>query len=136
MTRRRDRHKGRSEGGTFVAIPHAVLNSPNYLALSMHARGLLFDMAVQYRGKNNGDLCAAWTLMKRRGWKSKETLGRALKELRDYGFILLTRQGGRNLCSLYALTWRPIDHCGGKLDEPSTVTAPGTWKEPRAVKAA
>jgi hypothetical protein len=128
---RRARAKGRSESGSFLALPHQVLNSPNYLALSAHGCKLLVDVAAQYKGNNNGDLCAAWTLMQKRGWKSRDTLHKASDEIRYYGLLELTRQGGLNSPNLYALTWQPIDACNGKLDVPSTRVASGLWKKPK-----
>jgi hypothetical protein len=56
-------------------------------------------------------------------------LARRLKELVHFGLIEMTRQGGLNRCSLYALTWRPIDDCKGKLDCAATKNASGKWKE-------
>jgi len=131
--RRRDRYKGRRESGPFLALPHAVLNCSNYLALSRHGRSLLVDIAAQYNGSNNGDLCAAWGLMERRGWRSRDTLFRALCELRHYGFIELTRQGGLSCPSLYAVTWQSIDDCAGKLDVTATRVASGLWKETKPI---
>jgi hypothetical protein len=87
------------------------------------------DLTVQYNGKNNGDLCAAWRLMRMKGWRSKGTLSRAVKGLQESGFILLTRQGGRHKAALYAVTFRAIDECGGKLEVQPTVTALNTWKK-------
>jgi hypothetical protein len=60
---RRRRQTGRRESGSFLAIPHAVLESDAYRTLSAHAVKLLFDLAAQYRGKNNGDLSATWRIM-------------------------------------------------------------------------
>lgn len=131
MTRQRRKYKGRSDGGGFFAIPHAVLHSPNYRALSAHAVKLLMDLGGQYRGANNGDLSAAWTVMHSLGWKSRDTLARALAVLLQFGMIEKTRQGGLNRCSLYALTWQAIDDCKGKLEVPATTVASGLWKEPR-----
>lgn len=115
MAPNRRRAKGRREGGTFTRLPHAVTQSPQYADLSAYAVKLLVDMLNQYRGHNNGDLSVAFRLMQRYGWKSKDTLNRARKELLNRGFIVLTRQGGRNQASLYAVTWIGIDECGGKL---------------------
>ena len=129
MSRRRSRTKGRSDGaGSYVAFPHAVLNSPNFLTLSAHAAKLLLDMASSYKGSNNGDLCGAWGVMKSRGWKSRDTLTKALKELVSSGMIELTRQGGIHKASLYALTWKPIDECNGKLDVNPTTVPSGLWR--------
>ena len=44
----------------------------------------------------------------------------ALAELLRYGFLVQTRQGGRSLCSPYALGWHAIDHCKGKHDAMDT----------------
>lgn len=129
----RKKMKGRQENGRFTMFPHAVLNAPNFLKLSAHACKLLFDLAVQTRGNNNGDLCAAWTVMHPRGWKSHETLEKAIRDLEHFGFLERTRQGGRNKPNLYALTWEKIDHCDGKLDARTlTGVAPGLWKAERA----
>jgi len=70
----RQKLKGRKESGTFTAIPHAVQDSQNWCRCGKNARALLTDIARQYNGKNNGDLCAAVTTMKAYGWKRGETL--------------------------------------------------------------
>lgn len=118
----RKRFKGASEkrdGGPFVIVPLAVLNSRAYLDASPYARMLLFDLLCQYRGTNNGDLCAAWRLMKLRGWRSPVTLSKAKRELLELCLIVETRKGARpNKASLYAITWQALDECGGKLDMP------------------
>ena len=88
----------------------------------------MIDLFAQFKGSNNGDLAAAWKLMEKRGWRSKETLHRAKRELLEKGFIVTTRQGGRHVCSLFAVTWLAIDECSGKLDVAPTRVAPGYWK--------
>ena len=124
---RRTKTTGRREAGTYFGFPHAVMDSQNYLKLTTKAVKLLNDIGRQYNGHNNGDLCATYSVMKKRGWVSKRTLESALKELMYYELITLTRQGGRNKCSLFAVTWQPIDECKGKLDVKPTRTSPGTW---------
>ena len=121
--------KGRKDAGSHFGLPHAVMDCPNYLRLSTKAVKLLNDIGRQYNGFNNGDLCATFSLMKKRGWISKSTLNEALYELLHYGLILLSRQGGRHRASLYALTWQAIDECKGKLDIRATKIPPGTWKQ-------
>ncbi|GAP67260.1 hypothetical protein MBSD_n2578 [Mizugakiibacter sediminis] len=127
-SRDRTKYKGRRESGTFLRLPTEVLDSPKFRALPHKAKALLLDLGAQYRGHNNGDQCATWSLMQRRGWRSKGTLQSALRELLDAGMIEQTRQGGRHVCSLYAFTWLPIDHCGGKLDVSETRVASGLWR--------
>lgn len=128
----RRKHKGRRESGSFTAIPHAVQDSPNWRRSSATAIKMLCDIARQFNGRNNGDLGASLTVLKPRGWTSPETVCQALRELRHYGLIVLTRQGGLNGASLYAVTWQPIDDCGGKLDCSATNVAGGEWKAERA----
>jgi len=116
--------KGRSKAGSFLSLPHVVLNCDDYVNLSHLGIKLLIDISMQYDGKNNGNLSATFSILKKRGWKSTASLAKALKELLAKNLIKKTRQGGRNQCCLYAVTWRPIDECGGKLDVKSTTVAP------------
>lgn len=126
---KRMRTKGRRDGGSFAALPHVVLHSENFRTLSARAVKLLIDLLSQYRGNNNGDLCCAFRLMAKRGWRSKDQLHKARGELLERGWIILTRQGGLHMGpNLYALTFQALDYCGGKLEVPQTRTAPGDWK--------
>ena len=121
--------QAKREGGGFVPLPFAVIRSQSYAGLSAHAVKLLNDCLAQYKGDNNGDLCAAWTLMRPRGWKSKETLNNALKELLSGEWLEVTRQGGRHKATLYAITFYAIDYCNGKLDVSATNSPRGSWKK-------
>jgi hypothetical protein len=120
-THDRRRAKGRQEGGSFCALPHSIFRSTEdrpapAARLSRSARALLVDIAMQFSGGNNGNLTAAPTIMSRYGWRSRGTLSAALAELIAEGFLEITRQGGRNRASLYALTWKGID--AGPHDAP------------------
>lgn len=116
------------ESGGFTPLPHVVLRSQNFSHLSNRAIKLLMDLLAQYKGDNNGDLCAAWTLMKKRNWRSEATLDKAKKELVAKGWIEITRQGGRHKASLYAITFMAIDYCKGKLDVNDTHSPKSTWR--------
>jgi hypothetical protein len=111
MSRRNHKDaKAKRDRGGFVAVPFTVLHSPAYARLSPYAVKLLLDIGSQYKGHNNGDLCAAWKIMHPKGWRSEETLAKAKKELLRAGFIAQMRKGHRpNVCSLYALTWCALD---------------------------
>lgn len=126
--KRRLKAKGRKIQGAFLAVPRDVLNSTAFLSLSLKSRALLLDLGVQYRGNNNGDLAAPWSYMRGRGWKSRQTVDRALLELLAAGFIEKTKQGGLHCPNLYALGWLPIDECGGKLDLSPSTAPPGRWR--------
>lgn len=115
--------------GGYIAFPHVVLNSQAYLGLSSYGRMLLMDLAAQYKGNNNGDLCAAWKLMKKRGWHSEATLAKAKKELLASDLIVETRMGARpNRATLFALTWRELDFCDGKLEMQPNEFPYGKWR--------
>ena len=122
------RNKGRYPYKFFVMFPLDVLNHETFRTLSPRATKPVVDIAAQYRGSNNGDLCAPLSLMRDRGWNSSDQLDKAKKELVGKDVIRVARQGGLNKCNLYALTWFPIDECKGKLDIASTITAPVNWK--------
>lgn len=137
MALRREKTKGRKESGSFLAIPKKIPLSDQYANLGAWGVKLLIDLYTQYNGNNNGDLCAAFSMMQKRGWRSKGTLSSALTELTNAGFILKTRQGGKHKANLYAVTFRGIDECKGKLDidiHPTPVP-PNTWNKFKTVPA-
>lgn len=101
----------------FAGIPNRVMEHPSFHELSGNAVRLLLWLAYQYKGANNGKLCATFTQMQARGFKSKTTLSRAIKELTHGDFIELTKgslvsKNGRSP-NYYALTWENIDEVRG-----------------------
>jgi len=128
MARDRVKSKGRRESGSFISLPHNIVNSDEFCKLSAISVKLLIDLFSQFKGKNNGDLCCSWTPMKKRGWRSKDTLFRAMSELESKGWIIRTRQGNRNKANLFAVTWRGIDECKGKLDLAPNPRPLNMWK--------
>jgi hypothetical protein len=135
MAKNRLKLKGRRSGPTFASKPHHIFRAdtkngrPSPASVLTHkAAHLLDNFAAQYNGKNNGDLSAAPEITKLYGWTSQGSVHSALTELLAYGFIELTRQGGRNKCSLYAVTWLAIDECDGKLDVSPTRQPSNLWK--------
>ena len=124
-------------GGPFAAIPIYVLEHRDFWTVSPTATRLLVCLASQFNASNfnNGDLCAAQSIMAKYGWKDS-TRKRALKELDDVGLIVKTHQGHKRRCSLYALSWLPIDRCPGKNLELGPRDKPwknykGEWLEKR-----
>lgn len=123
--------KGQGRNGaiqSFAGIPRIVMDHPDYRGLSGNAVKLLNEFSYQYKGRNNGNLTCAWEVMRHRGFKSKATIQRARNELLSANLIIYSRQGrftnpgGR--CSLYALTWLPIDECPGKSLEAAPTKTP------------
>ncbi len=118
-------------GGAFLPFRLDVLQSVALANLSPHASKLLLDLASQWRLGNNGDASAAFEkVLRQRGWKSKTTLHKALRELLDSGLIVQTRQGSLHKCSLFALGWLAIDECGGKLEIKATARPLNYWLDP------
>ena len=104
----------------FVGVPTVVTDHPDFINLSAIAVKLLLNLARQFNGYNNGDLCATLSLLKPRGWNSNSQLTKAKKELLAANLITQTRQGGLHMGpNLYALTWQPIMDPKGKLDVPA-----------------
>lgn len=127
MARNLRKAKGRSQSHSFVMFPHHLLCHQKFYALSGNACKALLYLSSQFKGHNNGDLQIAWKIAKKKGWTSNGSLRGGVKELIEAGFVVTSRQGGRNCCSLYALTWFAIDDCGGKLDIPASNKAPNDW---------
>lgn len=135
MAANRQKIKGRRSSPTFAAKPHHIFkadtknNRPSPASVLSHmAAHLLDNLFAQYNGSNNGDLSAAPAITKLYGWTSQGSVQKALTELLANGFIEQTRQGGKNRCSLYAVTWLAIDDCTGKLDVMPTRVASNLWK--------
>lgn len=125
--------KKQRESGSFAAIPHRVLQSRNYALLSFKAVKLLVDLSGQIvfrKGgdQSNGDLCAAFSVMRKYGWRSSDTLDAAERELLHYGFIEITQPGNRNNPTLYAVTWLCVSHFENKPWIKSTRAPSSKWK--------
>lgn len=129
--------KHKTENGAYIPVPRICLQSNSLAKLSPYAKALLLDLMSQYNGFNNGDLSVAWKLMKKRHWKSERSLNNAKKELLQNGWLIITRQGGRNKCSLYALTLYHIDEDKKKKYDPdikATNSPPGGWYRDNVVE--
>lgn len=112
--RNRKGHDTNRDSGPFVAMPCVVLDCPAYLSLSHPAKSLLLEIARQYVRDNNGRLLATRAYLAKRGWRSADTISRALRELIDGKLIHQTVQGHRpNKASWYAVTWRTLDRIPG-----------------------
>lgn len=67
---------------------------------------------------------------------SKTTLTNALQELQERGLIIRTREGRflkpGGCCALYAVTWKKIDACNGKIEIEPTAAPPRKFTLERA----
>jgi hypothetical protein len=113
--------KNKRDGDRYVALPHVVIDSPSYRALGHPARALLIDIARQYTGSNNGRLVACAKYLKPLGWKSNDTVSRALVELKEQALLIETRMGMRpNRAAWFALAWYSLDKADGMDIDPRT----------------
>lgn len=101
----------------FAGIPNRVMEHSDFNALSANSVRLLLWFAYQYKGSNNGKLCAVHSQLRDKGFKSKSTLSSALRELLAGGFIELSKGSGLSkngrTPNYYALTYEKVDEIRG-----------------------
>lgn len=111
---KRSKYQTSRDAGNFLALPYAVLDSPNFKKLSANAKALLLEVGRQLGKDNNGRLLLSKAYLLPRGWKSSDMISKGKKELLEYGFIYETVMGHRpNKASWYAVTWQAIDALSG-----------------------
>ena len=114
---RNPKRKGTDSGrdqGSFIAIPWSVIDCHAFTLISHPSKSLLYEVARQYHGHDNGRMLLSMAYMKKRGWNSADTLTKAKRELMENGFIYQTVMGHRpNKASWFAVTWRVLDRLPG-----------------------
>jgi hypothetical protein len=151
---KRRAYTGRATTAQFLGIPHSIIKSSEFAALTGGELKMLLDLAAQYDGKNNGNfditqLEVRWDAkgnpsrekiaklkpVKFPGarWPSDSKRRRCEKGLLEKGWIFKTKQGGLGIGpNLYAISWWPVDACEGKHSYPSERTASHLWKKKNA----
>lgn len=119
----RQRVKGRRGGDRerFARIPLSVLESDAVTALGHAAFRVLVILAGQYWGGNNGALALTERYARRYGFRGRDTIYRALRQLEAHGLIVCTRRGMKmkKVFTQYALGWEDINNREGQpLDVP------------------
>lgn len=122
---------GRRTEHTFLRLPHYVIKSSEWRSLSGNAIKFMIELAAAYDGSNNGDLALTRGQARERGWKSGGTRDRAASEAVEAGFVTITRHGHRKLCTLYAITWEPIDDVGKGVMYAPEHRASRLWEKKR-----
>lgn len=125
---KRARMLGRRAEHTFLRLPHYVIKSPQWRLLSGNAIKFLIELAAAYDGSNNGDLALTRGQALERGWRSGGTRDRAAEEAVEAGFAVITRHGHRKVCTLFAITWEPIDDVGKGVMYPREYKASRRWE--------
>lgn len=118
--------KGRNDGPVdrFARLPHSILFSPAYRALTPNARALLTELTSMDVGDNNGSL---WMSVRdaaaRMGLSNKDSASKAFEELERVGFIRMTKDAHFSIkaadtsrARCWRLTWLHAPGTG-KTDE-------------------
>jgi hypothetical protein len=117
---RRHNKTGRSKTGRFVLLPHYMLGSPAWRALSPVARAMLVEVLALYNGSNNGRIALSARVGGERVCCSKDTAARALAELQRAGFLELSIQGAFHRKTPHASEWRVTLYQCDRTGEPSS----------------
>lgn len=104
------------DAGSFICLPHAVIDSPGWRRASPLAKALLIDLVEamyrsasgQLRGRPNGGLMVERDRLKARGWSSIDSISRHVKELLNCGLLVECRKGALGRPALYAVTWHGL----------------------------
>lgn len=129
-SKKKNEFKRFTNGSTYSMLRHDMINSKEVGQLSLAARWVLMKMIGLYNKINNGDLSAPLNKAKEIFGLSKPGLKKALDELSEADFLEVTRQGGKNQCSLYALTCFPLNDVNkAGISIKATERASDKWKK-------
>jgi hypothetical protein len=101
-------HRADLRGKPFVGLPAAVLYSAAYEDLSLWARAILVELLGRFHGYNNGAIGFSFRdLANRLGTSSLKSIGPAIIELLEHGFIDVVAEGRwkSRQARLYRLTF-------------------------------
>lgn len=99
-------------------LPLTVMLSTAFKTMPVGYQRVLWLLAAQYDGTNNGNLALTRKGAKHFGLNDERTRSRGLRELEKRGLIEKTKQGGiasgAKHPTLWALTWQPVQYDGGE----------------------
>jgi hypothetical protein len=98
--------RAQTGGGRYVQLHHFMLDSAAWRALTPAARAVYVEIARRYNGANNGRLALSVREAACACNINKDTVGRAVRELTNAGFIEETRHGGLSRKTRVASEWR------------------------------
>ncbi len=122
MAKGYEKAKGR-KGGKFVSLPHSLLYSAAWRGLSTDARAIWLEIMGRFNGNNNGQISLSCREAGEFCKISKNTAGKALKELQEKGFISIEQYSSFTCKMKRATRWR-LTHmtCEGKAPT-------GEWRD-------
>lgn len=94
-------------GGQYAVLPHSIMDSPAYRAMSLEGRQLLLELVRRFNGHNNGRIALAHRDARILLGCGARSVGPAFAQLEQHGFIVMTSHGdrGARLAREYRLTW-------------------------------
>jgi hypothetical protein len=102
----------------FAMVPVRVLISDAFKTLPVSYQRVLWLLAAQYRGGNNGDLALTKKMAQHYGLNNERTRTHGLRELAARGLIVKTQEGGvgwhGKRPTLWALGWKPVQYRNGQ----------------------
>jgi hypothetical protein len=101
--------KGRNKD-RYVGLPHRLLDSPAFLALTPHAATLYLYLERRYNGFNNGEISLSCREGAKKLKSCKDTASKAFKELIATGFIKVTVESAFNMKQRKARRWALTRH--------------------------
>lgn len=101
-------HRADTRGKGYAGIPAVVIESPAYRSLSLYARAILVEMALEMKGYRNGSIALSQReLGDRLASTNYRAIGRAIAELVEHGLIDVTAEGEwkQRMARQYRLTF-------------------------------
>lgn len=101
-------HRADNRGGPWAGLPHVVLDSLAYQHLSLWGRAILIEIVRVMNGYNNGEIgISQRQIAERLRTSNFKSIGRAVAELMELGFIDVTTEGKwkQRLARQYRLTF-------------------------------
>jgi hypothetical protein len=89
----------------FVRLTHGMMQSQAWRSLDGNARAIYVELAMLYRGNNNGRIGLSVRQAAEAIHVSKDTAARAMSRLQDRGFIVAVTKG-RFVRKRHATRWR------------------------------
>jgi hypothetical protein len=97
--------KKRAAAERFVRLTHGMMQSEAWRSLHGNARAIYVEIAMIYRGNNNGRIGFSVRQAAQALHISKDTAARAMIHLQERGFIVATTKG-RFVRKRHATRWR------------------------------
>lgn len=112
MQVRRKRGRSKDNGPRFLMLEHWLMKTEAWRSLTTVARCAYIEIKCRYAGpgSNNGRIPYSLLEMSQALNVSKATAMRALKLLRERGFLVIMRRGAFSVKTRMATEWRLTEH--------------------------